>query len=327
MLYLNDTHARRESWLLVLVVWALLWLPGRSQAQGLGGANGAAPIASLTTAAQVQEFVRARNSKYTDYKEFRLTDSLDIECDSALVCLAPGGRTSWLKADFDGNGRTDLLVTGYLTSSSSRRRITCFLDLGEQKFTEIRLNSRVNDCALFQLSRAENVAAIRYAHIVVDRGYEEPKKPPMCQADTLIFDKTQFIEYNHTPKNYHIQKIAFSTTKCYGICPVFKLRINQNGAATYQAGEYNKKEGDFKATIEAGPLRELWALLNYLNFPKLNEYYAIGATDNPTCTLTIIYANGQVKTIEDYGEEGTFGLSRAYELLFALRTTQDWKPR
>jgi hypothetical protein len=32
-----------------------------------------------------------------------------------------------------------------------------------------------------------------------------------------------------------------------------------------------------------------------------------------------------VKTIEDYGEEGTLGLRQVYDLLFELRATQQWK--
>ena len=219
----------------------------------------------------------------------------------------------------------DLLVTGYPSSSSLRRRITCFLDLGEQNFKEVRLNSRVYDCAVFQPGRVKNGAAICYAHIVIDRSYGVARKAPACQVDTLIFDKTHFIEYNQTPRDYQIQRVAFSTTECYGTCPVFSLQMDHSGSATHQAGKHSKKQGTFAATIDAPARSELWSLLNYLNFPKLQDHYAISATDNPTYTLLITYADSKVKTIEDYGGEGTFGLRRIYELLFRLRTTQAWQ--
>ena len=312
----------RKDKLLLAVPLLLLAYKGYAQA------SSPSQLDKLREASQVQQFVRAQAgaySNYKDYKDFVLTDSLDQECRSELVCATPNDRRSWLKADFDGNGLADLVVTGYPSSSSLRRRITCFLDQGNQKMQEIRLAPRVYDCAVLQLVQLKDKAAIRYTHILEDRRYYEKRPSPVCQIDTLIFDKTQFVEYNHALRDYGIQKVSFSTTPCYGTCPVFNLHIDQSGAAIYEAIEYNKKIGKFTATIAATQLQELWMLLNYLNFPKLNDHYSIGATDHPTSKLTIMYAGGQVKTIEDYGEQGTFGLSRAYELLFALRTTQPWR--
>ena len=296
----------------------LLVLAATSKAQQLPMST---QLDSLTTDAQVQQFVR---SQQLDYKEFTLTDTLSQDCAELQTCMAPGSLTSWFKADFDGNGRTDIVVVGCESEYQQNRVVLCFLNQGNRQFQEVRLSDIFYECAVPQRCFAKSRAAIRYAHIVV-KGRGFTKKSLACQVDTLVFDKTQFVEYNHAPKDYHIQKVSFSTTPCYGRCPVLDLQLDQSGAAIYQAKEYSEKPGTFTATIAAAPLQELWTLLNYLDLPKLNDHYAIQVTDNPTCTLSVTYANGQVKTIKDYGEQGTFGLRRAYELLFGLCATQPWK--
>ena len=48
-------------------------------------------------------------------------------------------------------------------------------------------------------------------------------------------------------------------------------------------------------------------------------------TDDQASTLTLTYNNGLVKTIEDYGMIGNYGLILLYNKLQALRFNQDWK--
>ncbi|MGI4875704.1 MAG: DUF6438 domain-containing protein [Janthinobacterium lividum] len=285
----------------------------------------ATEIDRLTTAAQVQQFMRTMNTDYTDYRAFILTDSLDSECAAHLSCDPLRNQQSWLKADFDGNGRTDLVVIGYESAHKWGQLITCFLDSGKQVMHEEKLSGYNNYCAQLQICYLQRRPAIRYTHVVIPRERFEKNPKPVCQIDTLIFDKKHFVEYNHSPKDYAIKKVEFSTTGCYGICPVFNLQVNYDGAATYRAEEYSKKEGTFTGIIAPQALKELWASLNYLGFPTLRNNYAISVTDHPTCTLTITYGTEQVKIIRDYGEQGTFGLQQVYQLLCALRETQAWR--
>lgn len=301
--------------LLILVPWLLaLASTGRAQV-----ARRATRFDSLVTAAQVQQFVRTQNQP-----QFVLTDSLRPECRYTQVCAALTG-SSWLKEDFDGNGRTDLVVVGYRNATSFQRRVLCFLDLGYQEVKTIWLSDNGYECAVPQLGMVQGKPAIYYAHVQIMGERFAQNRQAVCRVDTLVFDYTRLVEYNHAPKDNHIQKVTFNTSACYGTCPILTLQIAHNGMASYQAEAYNPTQGNFTAVVEAKPLAELWALLNYLNFPTLQDHYAIGATDHPTATLTITYAGGKVKTIEDYGEQGTFGLQQVYKLLFALRTTQAWK--
>lgn len=308
---------------MISLVLGLQLLTSAGQAQDLRTSQ----ITNLTNASQVQQFVRERKSEYFDAKDFMLTDSLSPDCTGYSVCKTSGEHVSWLKADFDGDNRLDLLVTGYRNSTSARRYVTCFLDLGEQKFTEIRLAAGGYNCDAAQLGYVGSKPVIFYTHSQIQGARFTENRKLICKQDTLVFRKNGFVEYNRTPRDYRIEKVVFSTDACYGTCPIFTLQLARNGAATYHAEQYNKLKGNFTTIVQAQPLAEIWTLLNYLNFPRLQTNYSIAATDHPTCTLTITYGGGKVKTITDYGERGTFGLGQVYELLFTLRTTQAWQKR
>jgi hypothetical protein len=240
----------------------------------------------------------------------------------------PENRRSWVKADFDADGRTDLLVTGRDSEHLVRdKSIICFLNKRQLGLQSIRLSKDESNCTVAQAGYLRNKAIIRYAYVSSNK-LRKPgvaKSSPVCHVDTLVFKGPGFIEYNRAPKDYQIQEVTLSTGACYGSCPIFDLHLSRNGAATYRATEYNERKGLFTAKIDAQTIKEIWSMLNYLDFPQLEEQYEVSVSDEPTCTLTIIYANGRVKTIVDYGEQGTFGLQQVYKLLFALRRSQAWK--
>jgi hypothetical protein len=304
---------------LLLLALGLAPLARASCAQALSRSR----IDSLTTTRQVQQFVRSRDANYNNYRAFRLSDSTDVGCEALRACIKPNAR-NWAKADFDGDGRVDLLVKGYGSRYSGDSRIICFLDKGTAGIQEIPLSGN-SECAVPQLGLVQGKPVIYYAYLQVQGARFTANRKLVCRRDTLVFNKTGFREYNRAPKDYKIEKVAFATTACYGTCPIFSLQIKRSGAATYHAEEYNPKIGEFTAVVQAQPLAEIWTLLNYLHFPRLQNNYSISATDYPTCTLTITYGGGKVKTIADYGEQGTFGLRQVYDLLFALRTTQVWQ--
>ena len=152
-----------------------------------------------------------------------------------------------------------------------------------------------------------------------------PKEERILSSDTLIFKFGDFIEEKNVAANYRIEKIDYSTTGCYGTCPIFEMSIDSNRTASYVATRFNKKQGKFKATLDSFNYGQLINLLNYIDFEKLNSNYSVGWTDDQRCYLKITYDNGKTKTINDYGLIGTFGLSRVYQLLFNLRENQSWQ--
>lgn len=172
---------------------------------------------------------------------------------------------------------------------------------------------------------------------------------------TLTVLNGSLVEYNANPEAHGIEKLVVEMEPCFGTCPIFTLTIEGNGGAIFQAEAYNfsdespkatrkikpgehpesdynlyrsiYNEGTYKGRIRKADKDAVFSLLNYLDFPRLKNEYAIMATDMPGATLTITYDGGKVKRISDYGKSGTYGLESLYDKLEALRFNQEWSPR
>ncbi|MGI4740819.1 MAG: DUF6438 domain-containing protein [Janthinobacterium lividum] len=277
---------------------------------------------SLTSTRQVQRLLRTLPGLFG----IRLTDSLPQPCPGTLTCQPPGRVAGWVRADFDGNGRTDLLVTGTFLDGYSGRIVRVLLDSGQRRLHPQALGGYMGGCVAAQLVRVRQQVGIRYAH----QRYPPLRTPssqlqPVCQVDTLLFHDGQLLEYNPAPRDYQIERVQYTSGACLGTCPIYTLTVAANGTATYQARAFVPRKGTFTAAVPAPVRQQLWALLNYLDFPRLQNTYAVPVTDQITTTLLITYAGGQTKTIVDYGQQGTLGLGRVYELLHQLRTSQRWQ--
>ncbi|MEN2400178.1 DUF6438 domain-containing protein [Flavobacterium sp. MC2016-06] len=153
----------------------------------------------------------------------------------------------------------------------------------------------------------------------------------------LTFKFGDFIEYNENPKKNKISTIEFSTSGCFGTCPVYKLTLNRDSLSIFNAQYYNfnenieitygKEEGVFSTTINKIDFDKLEEILNYCDFENLNKEYHVSHTDDQRGNLKITFNDGKVKTISDYGMVGTYGLKMIYEKLAELRFNQKWKKK
>ena len=151
------------------------------------------------------------------------------------------------------------------------------------------------------------------------------EKTHTAKTDTLILKFGDFYEYNSAPNNFKIEEINFSTSGCYGTCPIFELKIKADRTANYNAQQYNDKNGKFKTTLDTASYNNLVETINYIKLISLKDEYSVNWTDDQTAKLEIKFNNSPTKKISDYGEIGTFGLEHLYDKLFALRKTQQWK--
>ncbi|AZA93179.1 Uncharacterised protein [Chryseobacterium nakagawai] len=244
----------------------------------------------------------------------RIADSLEIN-------------QSFYTADFDLNGYTDLMAFGDHYDFS----IFIVMNYGKNSLKVNRLTRRSFQNCTFP--KIKNDSIIQYYYMSEpDLDSDNKQKPKLMKKD-LIFKFGDFIEYNENPNSYSIEKIEYQTGSCFGTCPKFYISIDKNRNGLFKAEYYNINDaksnqeivGTFKTLITKTNYDEIIHLLNYIDFPKLQDRYSVNWTDDHSSTLKITYNNGKIKEIKDYGLIGTYGLDRVYSLLFDLRFNQDWK--
>ncbi|UAY50931.1 DUF6438 domain-containing protein [Ferruginibacter albus] len=285
-------------------------------------------IDSLHSKAEVEKLIQSFNKNYQSFSLKPITEIKDNNNENDFckkIADSLNITQSFYKADFDNNGYTDLLAIGDYYGF----KIFVVMNYGNDSLRLNRLTRRsFQECTFPKII---NDSIIRY-YYMPEFNWSAKDTMPSLQFSDLIFKYGDFIEYNAHPKNYEIEKIEYQTTMCFGSCPEFYISIEKNKSSVFKAESYNQKKespeeikGTFKTILKNSSFDEIISLLNYMDFPNLKDNYAVSWTDDQTCTLTIIYNNGQVKTIRDYGLIGTYNLNRLYQILFDLRFNQDWK--
>ena len=267
-------------------------------------------IDSLNTKSQVSAFLI---EKFKD--EFKYEGLFADRTDSGEEILWWEYMSdSFYKADIDGNGSIDLVVDGH----------DCFavLDIGGKyvvHYFDREHRRRFSFKGFIELPNRASLLMLNK-----DSCFSCPDLPR--HVDTLVYNFEGFIEYNKQfAKAPEIEKITFSTSACFGWCPVYNIEIRRNGDAMFEAKSYNDTLGTLFATIGNDKLGQLFKLLGYMNVGTLRNAYRVGWTDDQAGYLKIVYSNGDVKEISDYGLMGTFGLQRLYEMLNTFRKSELWK--
>ncbi len=140
---------------------------------------------------------------------------------------------------------------------------------------------------------------------------------------------------NSVTLKYDIERIEYSASPCFGMCPQFSIEIDKDRKAIYTAkrfnfskewtGTENDLEGVFEGVIDESVYNVIVELLIEMNFPALNERYAVQWTDDQTGNIKVVYDSGKVKEISDYGMRGTPELVEFHKLFLKLRENQNWE--
>lgn len=265
-------------------------------------------IDNLKTNKDVEKFlVKKVNRKWKDEIFFENTEKKDT---------SSFGKGKFFKIDLDNNGLTDLVING--------KYFFTVTDKGNGKY-----ESHFIDRGVFMLDKytLKNIVYKDKTPLLIIENYNEYnfRKNNETKTDTLVMKFGEFYEYNAMPDNFKIEEIRFSTSHCFGTCPVFELTIKADGTAKYIAIDYNDKKGKFKTVLDTATFNNFLQIINYLKLNSLKDEYSVNWTDDQTSTLEIKFSNGKTKKISDYGMIGTLGLKHLYDQLFALRKTQKWK--
>jgi len=85
--------------------------------------------------------------------------------------------------------------------------------------------------------------------------------------------------------------------------------------------------GFFAARMDPAQMGRINGILNYINFPRMDRYYAVSWTDDIEGGLIIYYDDDKKKEVHDYGMIGTYGLAALQRAFFELARTQQWEKR
>ncbi|MFP3835241.1 DUF6438 domain-containing protein [Chryseobacterium sp. SIMBA_028] len=137
--------------------------------------------------------------------------------------------------------------------------------------------------------------------------------------------------------NSKYTKIEYQAGACFGFCPVFKMTINPDRTAVFEAEHFNfndkpskdefskPREGTFTGTIKEKDYNTLIRLLDGLDVKNLKyKYGSRNITDLSTAYLRINFNDGASKNVEDYGKRGNEKLSEVYRFIEDLRKNQEW---
>ncbi len=109
--------------------------------------------------------------------------------------------------------------------------------------------------------------------------------------------------YKDSTNKNNINKIVFSSTGCYGVCPILDIEINESKEVTYYCTEYCGDKGFHKGEIPKSKIDRLFQFLNFINIDTLENSYFANRTDDETITVSFYNNNKHLKTVSDYGRK------------------------
>ena len=232
----------------------------------------------------------------------------------------PSASKKWDVADFDRNGKADLLISG--TLDGVRNIAYVVLAEGDNRY-------RLEDISpggyylvpVSIIKQIGNDNAILLLQTVSGREW----------LDTLTFKYGVFLRYHAFVPTKKISLLHYRST-CPNDCVVYKLIIDSSNVtieATGPGGMNMNPDDTLRGTYDSKLTREkfneLTELVNYIDIPSLNSNYSVSKTDVPTGIIEVVFTDGTFKRIDDYGKAGTPGLIILHKYLDNLRATELWK--
>jgi len=278
---------------------------------------------SISQPAEVEALVASLDKRFA---KFRVNTALTFEDDYCLKL--PKAASAIVKTDLDNNGSTDMLVFGML---ERKPVIIAIIDAGNNTHALKNITrSFSRRCSTAEVIREDQKTLVEYFYFkqpvwTYDSAHAvgATRLIHKIESSKLIYKFDDFVEYNKSPQNHQIEKIKYKQGG-------FSIEIFSNETARYKTTGYDPLRGRgmfnawFNSTLKESEWSELTGLLNYLDFTNLADKYYISGSHYATGILEIIYDDGKVKTINDDGLMGTFGLNRVYQMMNALKNNQAW---
>ncbi len=274
----------------------------------------------ITTKGEAENFVKQK----LKYKEFNIGDSSWHYAEKTDRGMADSiGVDYWKKADLDHNGTEDLFVMAYAETerqdgfeevmilfSGKNQKIPVKIKLPHSFFVTVKPFPKIISI--------NNLKYLQLTYKLTEKTVNCKEIKSYYTADTLFVKNNFLVPYSLSPNKIDFESIKIRTSNCFGSCPVFELIINHDRTSSYEGIEYTSKKGIFNLKADQKEIEMISLFLSHIDITTLKDSYSVCWTDSQTAYLTIVYNNGTVKKIEDYGLAGTYKLSLLYEYLFKL---------
>lgn len=132
----------------------------------------------------------------------------------------------------------------------------------------------------------------------------------------LAIDDTTFVLFKklnyNLDKSINFDQIVFSSSGCYGSCPIIDISITKEGNILFQGEGYTTPLGFYYAKINHKTKNYIFNKFRCANPLNLKDSYSVNHTDDQSLTTTFVKGGKIIKTIHDYGMAGTKELIWAY---------------
>ncbi|MFC1945184.1 DUF6438 domain-containing protein [Chloroflexota bacterium] len=109
-------------------------------------------------------------------------------------------------------------------------------------------------------------------------------------------------EMSQSLSSNYLDKVTITLERaaCHGLCPVYTLTIQGDGAVVYEGTDFVKTRGRVEITIPEEKIEHLLEEFEAIDYFNLNDKYTERAITDAPSVITSITVDGKTKTVEHY---------------------------
>ncbi|WP_408086486.1 DUF6438 domain-containing protein [Chryseobacterium terrae] len=145
----------------------------------------------------------------------------------------------------------------------------------------------------------------------------------ILKFDTLMVKNNQLTEFTKLKKSHTIEKITFTQNGGFAPGKIYQIALKKD-SVILNSNSYKNLTGKYIGENNSD-FEKIKKYLNEISFTNLKDNYSISCSDCSSVETEVIFDNGKIKKVYDYGEKGTLSLLEFYKKIDTLIIQQKWK--